>query len=121
MSRLRTLLFVAKDTFRYDKYLHFIRFLLSNISTLTAPKSAQPQKCRKRPMYRRCRALGTRGFVFAKGPLRRQNGVRRERWGPCTIKTGCFWWHWTNGKGGSEASTGERLFCYICRAITRES
>ena len=31
MSRLRTLLFVAKDTFRYDKYLHFIRFLLSSI------------------------------------------------------------------------------------------
>lgn len=45
MSRLRTLLFVAKDTFRYDKYLHFIRFCCRIISTLTAPKSAERDRC----------------------------------------------------------------------------
>ena len=50
MSRLRTLLLVAKDTFRYDKYLHFIRFLLSNISTLTAPKSSKSAETDVSPM-----------------------------------------------------------------------
>ena len=45
MSRLRTLLFVAKDSFRYDKYCTLFVFCCRIFPTLTAPKSAERDRC----------------------------------------------------------------------------